>query len=414
MAKQSSTNKTLLGGVSGIIILLIALFAQFFLGIDVLNVEDEEGDTNDNQVVVEEPVSGEWYSIYFTSPLNTDDRSDHRGAPVEADVIAAIDGAQQSIDAAFYELNLASVVNALVRAQQRGVEVRLVVDDEAFVLEELTHPEDSGLDILQNAGFELYCEDDDIDDEPEPQPYDMRCDDRSALMHHKFMIIDGFEVWMGSMNMTHNGVYNNNNNFMRIRSSRLAQNYQYMFNLMFEEGEFNLRGVDSYDVPNRTISISGTEVETYFSPDDGDLLEQRIVQEVQNAQESVYVMVFNMSLDSVGDALRNRLQAGVDVRGVFENTGSLRGGQMAKIGCINNALVRQDGNPDVLHHKVIIIDARTVITGSFNYSQNARDNNSENTLIIDSPELAQVYINEFERLFNDSRADVPTTSGMGC
>ncbi len=40
-----------------------------------------------------------------------------------------------------------------------------------------------------------------------------------------------------------------------------------------------------------------------------------------------------------------------------------------------------------MHHKVIIIDDRTVITGSFNFSRNANRKNDENTLIIENPEL---------------------------
>lgn len=409
MAKDSSSNKTVVGGLSGIAIILIALIAQFFLGIDVLGTEEDSGDGS-GAVVEENIASGEWYNLYFTRPLNTSDRSRHTGSQVEAAVIQSIDAAQTSIDGAFYELNLESVAEALVRARQRGVTVRLVVDDEATVLEETLHPEDSALDILEDAGFTLYCE----DEGATPSSYDMRCDDRSALMHHKFMIIDGAEVWMGSMNMTHNGVYNNNNNFIKLRSVRLAQNYQYMFNLMFDEGNFNLRGADSYDVPNRNLRVSGIPIETYFSPDDGDILEQRIVEVIQGADETVYVMVFNMFLDDIGDALRERAQNGVQVRGVFENTGSIAGEQMAKVGCIDPNWVRQDGNPDVLHHKVIIVDNRIVITGSFNFSVNARDNNSENVLIIESPELAQQYIAEFERNFNDPRADVPTRSEMGC
>jgi phosphatidylserine/phosphatidylglycerophosphate/cardiolipin synthase-like enzyme len=417
-------NKTLAGGIGGIVILIFALFAQFALGIDVLNVDE-----GDDAVVEENVAGGEWYNLYFTSPINTDDRSEHTGSTIEQQVINAIDNAQQTIDGAFYELNLESVANALVRAENRGVEVRLVVDDDAFMIEEIFDPEDSTLDVFQAANFGIYCEEyaeelafETGASEAEAQPtlefltpaqYDIRCDDRGALMHHKFMIIDGFTVWTGSMNMTHNGVYNNNNNYMQIRSSRIAQNFQYMFNLMFDEGNFNLRGTDGYDVPNRRVSVSGVQVETYFSPDDGDAVEQRIVEEIRAADDNVRVMVFNLFLDSVGDALLDRVEAGIDVQGVFHPAGSIRGGQMSKIGCAG-APVRQSGNPDVLHHKVIVVDSETVITGSFNFSNNARDNNNEVVLIIDSPELAQAFLEEFERTFNDPRADVPTRAELEC
>jgi phosphatidylserine/phosphatidylglycerophosphate/cardiolipin synthase-like enzyme len=60
--------------------------------------------------------------------------------------------------------------------------------------------------------------------------------------------------------------------------------------------------------------------------------------------------------------------------------------------------VLQDGNRYLMHHKVIVLDERTVVFGSFNFSANAEDNN-ENCLIVDSPELARLYLAEFERVY---------------
>lgn len=410
MAKKSSNPKTTAGILSGIFIILLALIAEFFLGIDVLPEEDTgdtPGGTGGNQVIVDDggvvSDTGQ-FTLFFTSPINTDNRAQHRGAAVEEAVIESINNAQTSIDAAFYELNLETVTQALIDARNRGVQVRLVVDDEAFVEEEEIAPDDSTLDMLQAAGFALYCEDVDL----EPANYDMRCDDRSALMHHKFMIIDNSVIWMGSMNMTHNGVYNNNNNFIRITSSRLAQNYQFMFDEMFG-GTFSIRGTDPYPVPFRRLNVSSIDLEQYFSPEDGDFLDGRIVELINAADSSIRVMVFGLTLESIGNAILNRYQAGVDVRGVFDTLGAFEG-QMPVLGCAG-AEVRRDGNPDILHHKVIIIDEEIVITGSFNFSNNAK-RNSENTLIIHSPQLAAEYMREFDRRF--AEGDPPSRAEMEC
>ena len=40
----------------------------------------------------------------------------------------------------------------------------------------------------------------------------------------------------------------------------------------------------------------------------------------------------------------------------------------------------------------MIIDGKTVITGSFNFTKAAETKNAENLLIIQSPELAKLYI----------------------
>ena len=106
----------------------------------------------------------------------------------------------------------------------------------------------------------------------------------------------------------------------------------------------------------------------------------------------------------------DRYQAGVDVRGVFETRGSdtafSRYPNMRGIGIP----VKQDGNRWFLHHKVIIIDGKTVITGSFNFSNNAAKNNEENVLILsDNRAIAQAYIDEFERVYSEG-ASLPPTS----
>ena len=422
MAKKSSKSNstTIVGVLSGIFIILAALIAQFFFGADILgdiDVLDEvatqiaesnetsndttQGNTANNNVVVSD--TGQ-FSLFFTNPLNTSDRSQHVGSPIEEAVIASINGAQTSVDAAFYELNLERVSQALIDAQARGVTVRMVVDDEAFVEEEELQPDDSTLDMFEAAGFELYCEDTDHT----PSSYDMRCDDRSALMHNKFIIIDGSTIWMGSMNMTHNGVYNNNNNFMRVNSTRLAQNYQFMFNEMFG-GTFSVRGNEPYAVPFRNLNVSEIPIEQYYSPEDGEILEARILELINEAQSSIRVMTFNLTLDTIGAAIVDRLNAGVDVSGVFEVRGSLQG-QMPVLGC-EGAAVRQDGNPNTMHHKVIIIDESIVITGSFNFSENAK-NNSENVLIIHSSDIAADYLNEFNRVF--SQGEEVSRTEMGC
>ena len=55
-----------------------------------------------------------------------------------------------------------------------------------------------------------------------------------------------------------------------------------------------------------------------------------------------------------------------------------------------------------MHHKVIIIDGRIVVTGSYNFSKSAKTRNDENTLIMHSPEIAELYIEEFERVWEIS------------
>jgi phosphatidylserine/phosphatidylglycerophosphate/cardiolipin synthase-like enzyme len=98
-----------------------------------------------------------------------------------------------------------------------------------------------------------------------------------------------------------------------------------------------------------------------------------------------------------------RAKAGVKVRGVFENTGSDTAyseyGGMKKAGLD----VWQDGNPYLMHHKIFIVDGKTVVLGSFNFSENAETQNDENLLIVDDPSLAQQFTAEFGRVYDQAK-----------
>ena len=50
-----------------------------------------------------------------------------------------------------------------------------------------------------------------------------------------------------------------------------------------------------------------------------------------------------------------------------------------------------DGSHSTAHNKVILIDGKTVITGSFNFTKAAQEKNAENLIIVHDPELAQAY-----------------------
>ncbi len=60
-----------------------------------------------------------------------------------------------------------------------------------------------------------------------------------------------------------------------------------------------------------------------------------------------------------------------------------------------------------MHHKVIIIDNSIVVTGSLNFSSSADEDNEENVVILDNPEIAALYLQEFDKLWNQAH-DVET------
>jgi phosphatidylserine/phosphatidylglycerophosphate/cardiolipin synthase-like enzyme len=92
------------------------------------------------------------------------------------------------------------------------------------------------------------------------------------------------------------------------------------------------------------------------------------------------------------------------VKGVFETRGADT--EFSEYGRMNRARPRLDvlldGNPYAMHHKVIILDNKTVILGSFNFTRNADEANDENILFIHDRDVAAAFRSEFDRVYKEA------------
>ena len=123
-----------------------------------------------------------------------------------------------------------------------------------------------------------------------------------------------------------------------------------------------------------------------------------VVNELLNAQASIHFMAYSFTDKSIADALIARSKH-ITVMGVIEkqriNQPYNKFNQLIAEG-VN---VVPDSNQGTMHHKVFIIDEKTVITGSFNPTKAGNEKNDENMLIIRDSEIAAQYLEEFSRVF---------------
>ena len=127
-------------------------------------------------------------------------------------VLGAIKGARQSIDVAAYSFTSKPVASALADAGRRGVAVRVVADDKA------NSDRYTAVTYLANQGVPV------------------RLNDRYAIMHNKFMVIDGKNVETGSFNYTASAASRNAENALLIENApELADAYRHEFNRLRNE-----------------------------------------------------------------------------------------------------------------------------------------------------------------------------------
>lgn len=266
--------------------------------------------------------------------------------------------ASEHVYCAFFDLDLENVIDALDH-KSRSIDVKLIVDTDNYE----------------------YVEDLDF----------VKQDKRSAFMHNKFCIVDDI-VFSGSMNPTYNGAYKNNNNIIFIRSSLLAQNYKDEFFEMWNRDFGN-----GADIRYPVVYLDDIRVENYFCPEDS--CSSKIERVIDSAQESVYFMTFSFTHEGIANSILAKSDS-IDIKGVFENRGASSKYSKFNVMDYQGMEVIKDKNPAVMHHKVFVIDNKTVVTGSFNPSNNADTRNDENILIIHSETVASEFLEEFEYVWD--------------
>lgn len=268
-----------------------------------------------------------------------------------------ISSANSSVHCAFYDINLQNIINALA-AKSKSVDVKIVMDSS-----------NQRGQIKGNA---------------------LREDNNNQLMHNKFCSIDGKTITTGSFNPTFNDNSRNNNNLVVIYSKNLAGNYNDEFNELWN-GKFG----KGEKVKNPAVYVNGIEIQNYFCPEDG--CSSHIVSEIKSARRSVYFMEFTFTNKDIADALISKKE--IDIKGIFDSGQSASSfSQFEKLSGLGMD-VRKDANKYKMHHKVLIIDNETVITGSFNPTSSAENKNDENIIIIKDKIIAGSFLKEFDALW---------------
>jgi hypothetical protein len=233
--------------------------------------------------------------------------------------------------------------------------------------------------------------------------------DGSPLMHNKFaVIIDTINkegrLWTGSYNPTSNGTTKNNNNAVRIESYDLAKIYADEFLYMWNgrTGKFSTDKTAS-PYTNQEVTVGSTTIKVYFSPYE-EVHPRGTSWVLENLfDDATNSILFNMFTFSVNEtylkgAVEGAFNNGLEVKGVVD------AGQSSSIQNAFRSLgmdVVLDANDGKLHHKFCIIDYGTadpvVVTGSYNWTNQANEENDENFLVIHSREVADLYWEEFQK-----------------
>ena len=139
-----------------------------------------------------------------------------------------------------------------------------------------------------------------------------------------------------------------------------------------------------------TFSAEGSaKWRVHFSPKGGATA--AITNELAKAKTSVLVQAYSFTSAPIAGAVVAAHRRGVKVQVILDKSQRSEKYSSADFLANSGVPVLIDEKHAIAHNKVIIIDGKTVITGSFNFSKAAEDSNAENLLILTDAKLAKSY-----------------------
>jgi len=126
-----------------------------------------------------------------------------------------------------------------------------------------------------------------------------------------------------------------------------------------------------------------SDVKVCFTP--GDRCDLRLISAIRSAHSTIEVQAYQLTSKPIQRALVGAYQSGVKVEIILDKSQlwSKREAPALYLSTFN-VPIWIDNKVKIAHNKVIIIDGKEVITGSYNYSRAAQFSNAENMVIIQS------------------------------
>ncbi|MFA6583747.1 MAG: phospholipase D-like domain-containing protein [Elusimicrobiaceae bacterium] len=310
-------------------------------------------------------------------------------------IVKAVDMSVKSVEVSVFSLTLQEVSSALIRARDRGVAVRVIIDQNHV----FTKVRDEAVQMLIDANINLKT---------------LRGTWDYGVNHNKIGIYDGKFVSAGSFNWSDNAVYNNYENIAFVKTPGAVIGFRSYFEYMwsvarpYSAGPVGPIQYGSYPKPPAgplVINFNGQGFPEYsFSPLGGS--RETLMKAVASARKTIDLASFTLSDKELAKALQAAHSRGIKVRIMTDKATAKKRGFVSwfmKNGMeVKLAGGRSGGS---MHHKFAIFDKALLETGSHNWTGNADVNDFENVYYTAAPGYLKAYQNKFEQIY--AKAFVP-------
>ena len=147
--------------------------------------------------------------------------------------------------------------------------------------------------------------------------------------------------------------------------------------------------------PVAPVEVPPTKIRAYFTP--GHVGENAITGDRVAAKREIRGQADSLTNRVIVQALADAQQRGVDVILVLDKSNRTQKYSAADYASHAGIPTVIDDRHAIAHNKIMIIDGKVVITGSYNFTRAAEKSNAENIVIIESGAIAEKYLQNWQK-----------------
>ncbi|OPY03842.1 MAG: Phospholipase D precursor [Syntrophus sp. PtaB.Bin001] len=155
-----------------------------------------------------------------------------------------------------------------------------------------------------------------------------------------------------------------------------------------------LIGMYACERPEADQLVDKAAIRVFFSPGGG--CTEAIVNELGQASSEIKVQAYSFTSRPIAKALVDAHKRGVKVSVILDKSNVSTKYSAADFTANAGIPTFIDDQHAIAHNKIIILDQKTVVTGSFNFTRAAEERNAENLLIIKDRGVAGLYLGNWE------------------
>ena len=279
---------------------------------------------------------------------------------VRKEILSFIKSTENQMNIRAYSFNDKDIIQNLIYLKQKGIKINFIGDTKSHYS-----------DVLKKyTNFHSW--------------------NGGGLHHIKLILLDKKRVFTGTGNFTEHGLLTDYNGYI----------------------SFNLgnKNTDFVSFLNERIPFfENNKILFLNSPSFGRQVQSFILREIEKAHFSIEYLIFDHFDTIISLELKKASERNVIVKGIYNAPVDKEGKYLADHFFGIHSNIYEEKNEDkvwkktrylggLLHHKTLIIDGKLVLSGSYNFSRNARDKNREIFFKIPNLFIANEYRKEFQRV----------------